>query len=77
MFTKKTSATTTCCYCSTCTFFNNPNLSPPELLLRKIYCLHAGCQNCAIYRRLAAGKALPPGICPDGEIKISDSDTLS
>jgi hypothetical protein len=77
MFTKKASATTTCCYSSTCAFFNSPDLSAPELLLRKIYCLHAGCQNCAIYLRLAAGKPVPPGICPDGEIKISDRDKLS
>lgn len=77
MHTSKASSKTTCSYCTNCEFFNSPTLSPPELLLRKFYCLQAGCCHCVIYKRLAAGKSLPPGLCPDGEIKISGADSLS
>jgi hypothetical protein len=63
-----------CDFQSSCTFFNNPDLSAPELLLRKFYCLQAGCQHCIIYHRLRAGKSLPAGICPDGNIKLCDPD---
>ena len=75
MHTKKASSDTVCSICSDCTFFNNPDLSPPELLLKKFYCLNSGCQHCVIYRRYTAGKTIPPGICPDGEVKISDIDS--
>jgi hypothetical protein len=77
MHTSKASSKIACSYCNSCEFFNNPNLSAPELLLRKFYCLQAGCRHCVIYKRLTAGKSLPPGLCPDGEIKIGGTDSLS
>lgn len=72
MHTKNASSQTLCSFQSGCVFFNNPDLSAPELLLRKFYCLNAGCRHCIIYKRLSAGKSIPAGICPDGEIKLCD-----
>lgn len=72
MDTRKAPSKTACSFCSGCDFFNNPALTAPEQLLRKFYCLQSGCCHCIIYQRLSAGKAVPHGLCPDGEIKIPD-----
>ena len=51
-----------------CAFNNSPIKTPSDTLLVQLYC-RTRYNSCAIAQRLLAGKTVPEGTCPDGDVR--------
>jgi hypothetical protein len=50
-----------------CPFNNSLTKCPSDELLRQLYC-QTRFDSCEIAKRIAAGKPVPVGACPDGNV---------
>jgi hypothetical protein len=58
----------TCPFHVECQFYNCKTRTPSDTLMGELFC-YMRYEGCEIVKRMLAGKPVPAGACPDGNIR--------